>query len=1456
LFLVLSVVVLVLVNGSMKRLALMDAEHAARMLLDHNLAIHTYFTQDLKPKLFERLGPISSKDYFDPVWMSSTYAVRKMDQYFRHINQSPYYYKECAINARSPDNEADTCEQEFLTDLQSNPELTTSAAIRVLDGKPYFTLLRRGETMEESCLRCHSTPENAPGDMVRQYGPKRSFNRKVDEVAQAISIRIPLSDAFSSSTQFAYYLSGLLLVALGGGFLLAWIGNQRLLIGPLARIQDQATRIASEPERLGETIPEPQVRELRDLVAAFNRMSVELRKISDQQEQRIVERTRDLSQTNELLTQEINDRKQAEAALGETAARLRFAQDAAKAGSWEWDLETGENYWSDELWALYGLKPQSCRPSYETWLQTIHPDDRAEIARTVQEAASKGIELNAEWRTDSGEAGQRWLMSRGRPVCDASGRVVRYIGIVMDITDRKRAEELIHDSEKNHRLLIENLQAGVVVHAPDTSIVFCNSVAAALFGLDPAKMKGKTPSDLHWSFFREDGSPMPENEYAVNRVARTLEPLTNHVVGRLDPKTGDRVWGLVNAYPALNANKELEQIVVTFLDITDRKRAEENLRQSETRYRRLHESMRDAFVQVDMSGLIVDFNTAYQDMLGYEPEELRRLTYPELTPPQWHAFEARIVSEDIVPFGRSAVYEKQYIRKDGTVFPVELRTSLITDDEGNPTGMWAIVRDITDRKRAEVALRESEKKFRLLYEEAPVPYQSLDEDGNLLEVNAAWLSLLGYARHEVIGKRFADFLSPRVRERFKETFGAFKRDGYVKGVEQEIVRKDQSIIDVSIDGRIAKSEEGVFKHTHCVFQDITQRKRAEQALLESEQRYRAIFNTALVGIDLLDSQARYLEVNATLCHFLGYSSEELRNLSFLDVTHPDDVIRSRELYMSLVQGNRENYRLEKRYVRKDGATVWADLASSVIRDADGEFRAVVGVVRDITQYKASEEARIRLEAAVEHAAETVEITDAQATIVYVNPSFERTTGYTREEAVGTNPRILQSGHHDKAFYQDMWRTIGSGKIWRGRLINKKKDGTLFEEDVSISPIRNDSGEIVNYVAVKRDVTKEVSLQEQLLQAQKMEAIGTLAGGIAHDFNNILQVGLGYSELLLEDEELPALFRSDLKKIHESSRRGADLVQRLLTFSRKTEIKPQPLNLNRRITEIRKMLERTIPKMIDIRLNLGENLATVSADPTQIDQLLMNLVVNARDAMPEGGQLVIATANVFLDEDYAKGHLGTDSGHHILLTVTDTGSGMDKETVQHIFEPFYTTKAVGEGTGLGLAMVHGIVRQHNGHIRCYSEPGQGTTFKILLPALVSNGDAEPVKIAAMPQGGTETVLLVDDEEPIRDLGARILTRAGYTVITAFNGKEALDRYRERAHEIALVVLDLIMPEMGGKQCLEVLLSLDPSLKVVIASGYSAIGPAQDALSAGAKGFIDKPYDIRQMLQVVRKVLDGE
>ncbi len=638
-------------------------------------------------------------------------------------------------------------------------------------------------------------------------------------------------------------------------------------------------------------------------------------------------------------------------------------------------------------------------------------------------------------------------------------------------------------------------------------------------------------------------------------------------------------------------------------------------------------------------------------------------------------------------------------------------------------------------------------------------------------------------------------------------------------------------------------------------QATKERLEVAEALRESEQRYRAVFNTASVGIDLVDRDGNFLEVNSALSEFLGYTRLELQHLTVLDTIHPDDRPLTRQMCREILQGTKDGFRFERRYIRKDGTEVWGDTSVSVIRDADGKFRIGVGAIRDITEQKKSEEARILLEAAVEQAGETMLITDAKGTIVYANPSFERTTGYSREEAMGNSPKMFGSGRHDYKFYSNLWKTIASGLVWRGHFTNRRKDGSLFEEEATISPVRDRSGNIVNYVAVKRDVTKEISLQKQLFKAQKMESIGTLAGGMAHDFNNLLTVIQGYSELMLSEKEEGDPVFADLSIINLSAKRGADLVKRILTFSRQVESSLRPVNLNEEVQHAEKLLYHTIPKMIDIELRLSEDLSIISADSGQIEQIILNLAVNARDAMPGGGTLRLETKNVTLDEEYCRKHVDTSPGDYVCLSVSDTGSGMDEKTSERIFEPFFTTKKPGEGTGLGLAMVFGIVKAHGGHVTCESKRGTGTTFKLHFPVAADTGETgHPGERSEVSARGTETILVVDDEDFIRELGARVLSESGYLVKKARNGEEALKIFENERSTIALVILDLIMPEMGGAECLAKLLEMDPHVKVIIASGFVEQNDTGDLLERKSRCVVKKPFQIHDLLRAVRRVLD--
>jgi PAS domain S-box-containing protein len=524
-------------------------------------------------------------------------------------------------------------------------------------------------------------------------------------------------------------------------------------------------------------------------------------------------------------------------------------------------------------------------------------------------------------------------------------------------------------------------------------------------------------------------------------------------------------------------------------------------------------------------------------------------------------------------------------------------------------------------------------------------------------------------------------------------------------------------------------------------------------------------------------------------------------------------------------------------------------------DTDAEILQAVGriMIGVIEQHRA-ETALRRLSTAIEQSPETIMITDPDGMIQYVNPAFEKTTGYTREEALGQNPGILRSGQQNAAFYATMWNTLQSGRVWEGRLVNKCKDGALYTEEASIAPVKDSNGTITNYVAVKRDITSELKLETQLRQAQKMQSVGRLAGGVAHDFNNLLMGIMGYTELSRDElsEDHPA--RRWLDEITREVKRSADLTRQLLAFARKQTVAPRVINLNDTIGNMFKMLRRLIGEDIELVWEPGPELWSVKIDPVQVDQMLANLCVNARDAIVGAGKITIETGNVHIDAEDCVEHVEAKVGPYVMLAVSDDGCGMDQEARENIFEPFFTTKPVGEGTGLGLATIYGIVKQNNGFVGVYSEPGKGTTFRLYLPraTCASTGETQGDEQIASP-GGAETILLVEDEAAIRVTLQRLLSRLGYNVIEAESPVAALDRMSEWHDQIDLLLTDVVMPGMNGRELVERMKSDCPNMKVLYMSGYTAEAIAHHGILDEGVNFISKPIGREALAQKVREVL---
>jgi PAS domain S-box-containing protein len=518
------------------------------------------------------------------------------------------------------------------------------------------------------------------------------------------------------------------------------------------------------------------------------------------------------------------------------------------------------------------------------------------------------------------------------------------------------------------------------------------------------------------------------------------------------------------------------------------------------------------------------------------------------------------------------------------------------------------------------------------------------------------------------------------------------------------------------------------------------------------------------------------------------------------------------------------------------------------------IRCTANLHRQEELCKTTEQMLRKLHSAVEQSADMVMITDTAGRIEYVNPAFEKTTGYSRAEVLGANPNILKSGEQGPEFYRELWRVLKAGEVFRGVMIDRKKTGESLVVEKTITPVRDSQGRTTNYIANDRDISDRRQLETALFQAQKMDAIGQLAGGVAHDFNNLLMVISSYAELLL-DETPTGRAHLRLEEIQGAARRAAELTRQLLAFGRKQSQQLQILDLNRVLRDIARTLPRLIGEDIELRLMPEAGIGQVRLDPVQIEQVVMNLASNARDAMPSGGTLTIQTSSVELDSAFVQTRAFVPPGRYVLLEVSDTGCGIPLEHLPHVFEPFYTTKAQGKGTGLGLATLYGIVKQSGGFVWVYSEPNLGTTFKIYFPEVRSKttASAPSTQVSSPPPRGWETILVVEDEQAVRKPSCEFLRQSGYTVLEAGNGQEALDLVETHPHPIHLLITDVVMPVMSGAELAEGFHRLHPEAKVLFMSGYAETVVKNHRILDLRGNFLQKPFSLLCLASKIREVL---
>jgi PAS domain S-box-containing protein len=728
-------------------------------------------------------------------------------------------------------------------------------------------------------------------------------------------------------------------------------------------------------------------------------------------------------------------------------------------------------------------------------------------------------------------------------------------------------------------------------------------------------------------------------------------------------------------------------------------------------------------------------------------------------------------------------------------------------------------------------------------------------NGRIVEANDRALHAYGYARDELLRLRITDLRAPAtLAEVSAQMARALGPDGV--RFETEHRRRDGTTFPVEVSSRSFRADGEVYLHS--LVRDLTEQRRLEEeratsrrALEESEARFRDLADSAPVLIWIAGPDGGCTWFNRGWLEFTGRGLAQELGDGWAEGVHPEDLPRCREIFeASLVR--RAAFKMELRLRRFDGAYRWI-VGSGKPRLDGGAFAGYVGSAMDITERKESEEELRRLAAAVDQAPASVEITDAAGCLVYVNPAFERTTGYARGEVVGRKPSVVKSGVHPQEFYADLWRTVTAGRVWHGRFVNRARDGRLFTEDAVIAPVKDAAGVIRNYVAVKRDVTSELALQQHVSESQRLDSVAMLAGGIAHDFNNLLTVILSAAETL-KHGRAGGETRQLVEEVQVAGERARDLTRKLLAFARRQVIEPVPLDLNAVVRDCERLLRRVLTEDIALVTSLEPDLWAVRSDPAQMEQVVLNLAVNARDAMPGGGKLTLETTNVELDGEEAPLLPGLRPGPHVRFVVQDTGTGMAPEVKARAFEPFFTTKPVGKGTGLGLATVHGIVKQSGGHVRLESEPGRGARFELFFPRTLERV-APCAGPAAHTIRGSETVLLVEDDPRVRRITSRALRSGGYEVLVAGEGAEALRIVADASRRVDLLLSDVVMPGIDGPQLAQLVRSRRPGIRVLFVSGHAHDVLASRGLAQARAELLDKPFTPASLLARVREVLDA-
>jgi len=1072
------------------------------------------------------------------------------------------------------------------------------------------------------------------------------------------------------------------------------------------------------------------------------------------------------------------------------------------------------------------------------WAAHIHPDDRAATVRHCIELTARKENHAFEYRMLAADGRVVWVRDIVTYV-EPSDRPAVLRGLMLDITARKEAEAQAHQLESRLTTTLENLTDGFFTLDHDWRFSYLNHQAELLLQRPRAELLGR----VVWEEFAPARGTIFESEYrraVAEQVSVSFETFY--------PPLG--AWLQAHAYPS-----DLG-LAVYFRDSSATHAAAEAMRISEERFRRTFFSAPIGMAVVSVEARFLQVNESFCRMLGYTEAELLARDVGSITHPDDRADTGEEIRQVLAGTKDTYSLEKRYLARDGRILWCRVVVSALRDSAGNVQHFIGTVENITESRAAAEALRRSEQRFREMAENIGDLFYNYDPVNNrLLYANGAYETIWGRSLSYLYAQptSYLDDVHPDDRPGAADAFARQLR-GESTDVDFRIIRPDGSIRWIREHAVPIFDDEGKVERIVGTMRDVTDRKTSLERLSESEERFRLLAKSTYDAVWDWNLLTDTIWWNDGFELLFGWKRDTLPpgSRSWTDYIHPDDHDRVIAGIHRLIDGTDTEWADEYRFRRQDGTYIYIADRGEVVRDAAGKSVRMIGGMTDLTERRRAEEKLREQAALLDQAKDAIIVRALDHSILYWNRSAERFYGWTAAEAIGRS--IKELIYADPAPFLTATALVIERGEWTGEIEHIRRDGTSLIVEGRWTLMRDEAGQPKSILAINTDITERRKLEQQFFRAQRLESIGTLAGGIAHDLNNLLAPITMGVELLRRFDPNPKA-KPIIDSIERSARRGSDLVKQVLSFARGVEGSRVDMQVRHVVREVESIIENTFPKNIRVETQLADSLWLVAGDPTQLHQILLNLCVNARDAMPEGGTLVIGADNIEIDEQYAAMDQSGKPGRYVALSVVDTGIGIPRENLDRIFDPFFTTKDLGKGTGLGLSTVLGIVRSHGGYVNVYSETGKGTTFKVYLPASSAAPGAPdtPHEEEKFPRGHGETILVVDDETSILTITQQTLEAFGYKVLTAEDGAHAISLFVLHRQQIAAVLTDMMMPVMDGPALITALRRIDPSVRLIAASGLNANGHVAKVTALGVKHFLPKPYSADTLLVALHKAL---